>query len=96
MSILKKLALIGTVPLILNLQEEKKPINLLTNQPIIQSRINKEKKQLKPIKDKKESKKKDSNDDDDNHGGGLLEPIIEDLQRWIKQRKPAPPQSLYL
>ena len=38
--------------------------------------------------DQKESKKKDKKDDDDNNNhGGFLEPIIEDLQGFLKGKK---------
>lgn len=42
--------------------------------------------------DTKESKKKDKKDDDDNNNnGGFLEPIIEDLQGFLKgKRSPVP------
>ena len=90
MSILKKIALIGVLPIILNVKDDNKPINLLTHQPLLNTRVNKDKKEQEKKKSSKDDKKKDSDDDNNNGGGGLLEPIIEDLQRWIKEKKPAP------
>ena len=72
MSLLKKIALASTLPIVLNLQENKKPINLLSEAPILQSRANKDKKDHESKRNKKDTKNKNSDDDDNNGGGGLL------------------------
>ena len=41
-------------------------------------------------KNDKKAKNNKKNNDDDDRSGGLLEPIIEDLQGWIKRRRPIP------
>ena len=99
-SLLRNIAIASTVPVTYIINNDKPHLALLQspNFPGLHTNPEKpstEKKQAGSEK-KGRGSKKGKNDDDGNGSGGLLEPIIEDLQGWIKRRRPEPTASAFL